>query len=142
MNRFVAELRFKYRPQLLAIRDFGHRITGNDKLIEEIYLISCSLLYYSDYAKVVEHNVEKSEALRKAQDKFDESCSYKCETGYAWVVLPGYNPYASRRAKNKKKVEEGRKLLKKFNLTMIKSREEDRQLISQLYRYRGYRYRG
>ena len=136
MNRFVAELRFKYRPQLLAIRDFGHRITGNDKLIEEIYLISCSLLYYSDYAKVVEHNVEKSEALRKAQDKFDESCSYECKTGYGWV-LSGYNPYTSRRAKNKKKVEEGRKLLKKFNLTMIKSREEERQLFNQLDRYRG-----
>lgn len=136
MNRFVAELRFKYRPQLLAIRNFGHRITGNDKLIEEIYLISCSLIYYSDYARLVEHNMEKSEALRKAQDKFDESCSYKCETGYAWVSS-GYNEYASRRAKNKKKVEEGRKLLKKFNLTMIKSREEERQLFNQLYRYRG-----
>ena len=136
MNRFVAELRFKYRPQLLAIRNFGHRITGNDKLIEEIYLISSSLIYYSDYARLVEHNMEKSEALRKAQDKFDESCSYKCETGYAWVSS-GYNEYAARRAKNKKKVEEGRKLLKKFNLTMIKSREEERQLTNQLYRYRG-----
>ena len=136
MNRFVAELRFKYRPQLLAIRNFGHRITGNDKLIEEIYLISSSLIYYSDYARLVEHNMEKSEALRKAQDKFDESCSYKCETGYAWVSS-GYNEYAARRAKNKKKVEEGRKLLKKFNLTMIKSREEERQLINQLDRYRG-----
>ena len=125
MNRFVAELRFKYRPQLLALRDFGHRITGNDKLIEEFYLISSSLLYYSDYAKVVEHNVEKSEALRKAHDKFAEWCSYKCETGYGWV-LSSYNEYASRRAKNKKKVEEGRKLLKKFNLIMIKSREEER----------------
>ena len=141
MNRFVAELRFKYRPQLLALRDFGHRITGNDKLIEEFYLISSSLLYYSDYAKVVEHNVEKSEALRKAHDKFAEWCSYKCETGYGWV-LSSYNEYASRRAKNKKKVEEGRKLLKKFNLTMIKSREEERQLFNQLDRYRGYRYRG
>ncbi|MBQ7055536.1 MAG: hypothetical protein IJN91_01215 [Alphaproteobacteria bacterium] len=136
MNKFVAEFRFKYRPQFLAIRDFGHRITGNDKLIEEIYLISSSLLYYSDYARLVEHNMEKSEALRKAQDKFDESCSYKCETGYAWVSS-GYNEYAARRAKNKKKVEEGRKLLKKFNLTMIKSREEERQLFNQLYRYRG-----
>ena len=136
MNKFVAELRFKYRPQFLAIRDFGHRITGNDKLIEEIYLISSSLIYYSDYARLVEHNMEKSEALRKAQDKFDESCSYKCETGYAWVSS-GYNEYAARRAKNKKKVEEGRKLLKKFNLTMIKSREEERQLFNQLYRYRG-----
>ena len=136
MNRFVAELRFKYRPQLLAIRNFGHRITGNDKLIEEIYLISSSLIYYSDYARLVEHNMEKSEALRKAQDEFDESCSYKCETGYAWVSS-GYNEYAARRAKNKKKVEEGRKLLKKFNLTMIKSREEERQLTNQLYRYRG-----
>lgn len=136
MNRFVAELRFKYRPQLLAIRNFGHRITGNDKLIEEFYLISFSLIYYSDYARLVEHNMEKSEALRKAQDKFDESCSYKCETGYGWV-LSSYNPYTSRRAKNKKKVEEGRKLLKKFNLTMIKSREEERQLTNQLYRYRG-----
>lgn len=136
MNRFVAELRFKYRPQFLAIRNFGHRITGNDKLIEEIYLISSSLIYYSDYARLVEHNMEKSEALRKAQDKFDESCSYKCETGYAWVSS-GYNEYAARRAKNKKKVEEGRKLLKKFNLTMIKSREEERQLFNQLYRYRG-----
>ena len=136
MNRFVAELRFKYRPQFLAIRNFGHRITGNDKLIEEFYLISSSLLYYSDYAKVVEHNVEKSEALRKAHDKFAEWCSYKSETGYGWV-LSGYNEYASRRAKNKKKVEEGRKLLKKFNLTMIKSREEERQLINQLDRYRG-----
>lgn len=136
MNRFVADLRFKYRPQLLAIRNFGHRITGNDKWIEEFYLISSSLLYYSDYAKVVEHNVEKSEALRKAHDKFAEWCSYKCETGYGWV-LSSYNEYASRRAKNKKKVEEGRKLLKKFNLTMIKSREEERQLTNQLYRYRG-----
>ena len=125
MNRFVAELRFKYRPQFLAIRNFGHRITGNDKWIEEFYLISSSLLYYSDYAKVVEHNVEKSEALRKAHDKFAEWCSYKCETGYAWVSS-GYNEYAARRAKNKKKVEEGRKLLKKFNLIMIKSREEER----------------
>ena len=136
MNRFVAELRFKYRPQFLALRDFDHRITGNDKLIEEIYLISSSLIYYSDYARLVEHNMEKSEALRKAQDEFDESCSYECKTGYGWV-LSGYNEYAARRAKNKKKVEEGRKLLKKFNLTMIKSREEERQLTNQLYRYRG-----
>ncbi len=136
MNRFVAELRFKYRPQLLAIRDFGHGITGNDKWIEEYNLICSSLIYYSEYAKRIEHDMEKSKVISEAHEKLDEWSTYESECGYGFV-WSSYNPYTSRRAKNKRKVEEGRKLLKKFNLTMIRSKEEERKLTNQLYRYRG-----
>lgn len=131
MSRLIDDLRFLYRPQLLAMRDFGHRITGNDKWIEEYDMISCSLLYYSDYAERVEHNMDKSKTLREAHNKWAEWCDYKDAYGY---VLSSYNQYRSRRAENKKKVEEGRKLLRKFNLTMIKSKEELRKLDSQLHR--------
>ena len=135
MGYFMRELEFKFRPQLIAMRDFGHKITGNDKWIEEYEAISFTLLYYSDYAKDFENNKDKGKQILDAYYEWEES-SY-CPNEYGGLSMSSYNQYRSRRAKNKKKVEEGRKLLKKFNLTMIKSREEERQLTNQLYRYRG-----
>ena len=124
MKRFIAEMKFKYRPQWLALRDFGHRITGNDRWIREYNDILMTMSYNVQYAEEIGHSAEEVERIRKARDIWSEE-DIEFANGNI-LLFSGYNPYAARRAKNKKKVEEGRKLLKKFNLIMIKSREEER----------------
>lgn len=118
MKRFIAEMKFKYKPQWLALRDFGHRITGNDRWIREYNDILMTMSYNVQYAEEIGHSAGEVERIRKAHDIWSEE-NIEFANGNI-LLFSGYNPYAARRAKNKRKVEEGYEILKMLNLELRK----------------------
>ncbi len=110
MSYFFEELKLKFKAPLLALRDLGHKITGNDELIEQYNNIIMTLARAADEAeKDSSRKATLLNALYKLEDSSligQDGCFYE----------PSYNPYRASRSENKKRVEYGYRVLDSLGL--------------------------
>lgn len=114
MSHFFEELKLKFKAPLLALRDLGHKITGNDELIEQYNNIIMTLARAADEA---EKDYSRKAILLNALYKLEDSSSI--EHGSCFYEA-SYNPYRATRSENKKRVEYGYRILNSLGLVLNK----------------------
>lgn len=101
---------YKLKELKLKLRDFGHKITGNDKVIEEFYSIVDSLSWQHDVLPPCENKAKLRAAIDRMTIDYDTPIPARSKSDE--LVLGGdYNPYRASVATNRERVALGRRMM-------------------------------
>ncbi len=108
-------VRYKLKNLKLKLRDFGHSITGNDKVIAEFYSIVDSLSWEHDVLAPCERKAKLQRAIELMTVDYDTPIPARSKTD--GVVIGGdYNPYLASVGMNRERVALGRKFMSELGV--------------------------
>ena len=103
-------LKQKIKKFRLNLRDLGHRITGNDKVIEEFYEITQSICLEHDALPPCERKAKLQAAVDRMTVDFNIPIPGRSKSD-DMAIGGDYNPYENPVSENRKRVEMGRRYI-------------------------------